>query len=174
MLPSPDAGSVRNRGAVAMSRLPTPPNYPAVARAAPGFAERLLARVTRIFDRLAPDTVLQRRNWSVVPSDALHLPHAAPVRARAAEIRPEQAGEALHLRVERQTLRRLPATGGLLFSIRVWLHPLNALPRDRRAAFGNAWRSASPAFRAYKGLPVLDRAVDAWLAGGDHASEPTK
>ena len=40
MVPSPDGKSVRNRGAFAMSRLPTPPNFPAVERAAPGFAER--------------------------------------------------------------------------------------------------------------------------------------
>jgi hypothetical protein len=130
----------------------------------PGFAERLLARVGRIFDRLTPDTVLVRRNWTVLASDALHLPHAPPVRGRAAEVTAETAGEALHIRVERQSLRRLPATGGLLFSIRVWLRPLGALDEMERGRFAEAWRGASPELRAYKSWPALDVPVEGWLA----------
>lgn len=131
----------------------------------PGFAERLLGRVTRIFDRLPADAVLMRRNWSVLASGELHLPQAAPVRALAADLRPEDGATALHVRVERQSLRRLPETGGLLFSIRIWLHPLAALEGERRGAFARAWREASPAFRAYKGLAALDDAVAALLGG---------
>jgi len=43
--------------------------------------------------------------------------------------------------MERQTLRRLPRTGGLLFTIRIWRHPLEDLCAhpERLAAFEAAW-----------------------------------
>jgi len=69
------------------------------------------------------------------------------------------------VRVERQTLRRLPATGGLVFTIRVWRHSLAALDADpeRRSAFARAWRGASADFRAYKRLAAYDGLVEAHL-----------
>jgi hypothetical protein len=131
----------------------------------PGFSERFLVRVVRIFDALRPDQVLERRNWTVMAGDELHAPDGAAVRARIAAIAPDAAAEALVVRVERQTLRRLPATGGLVFTIRVWRHPLAALDADpaRRAAFARAWRGASPDFRTYKRLAAYDGLVEAYL-----------
>lgn len=130
-----------------------------------GFAERFLTRVTRIFDGLRPDLILQRRNWSVVNSSELFTPDPAPIRARIAALDPEAAGAELFIRAERQTLRRLPRTGGALFTIRVWLHPLDALASDPRrlAAFAHAWRTASQDFRAYKKLGLYDDLVAAFL-----------
>lgn len=130
-----------------------------------GFGERFLTRVVRIFDGLRPDLVLERRNWTVVNSDQTFTPDSGPVRARIAGIAPDDAGRALHLRVERQTLRRLPRTGGALFTIRVWLAPLEALKTDPAAlaAFARAWRDAAPAFRAYKRLDLYDPLVEGFL-----------
>lgn len=132
----------------------------------PGFEDRLLARVGRIFEGLREDLILQRRNWTVVNCAELHTPDPQPVRARIGAIAPEDAGRELFVRVERQTLRRLPETGGALFTIRVWLHPLEALRDDpaRLAAFAQAWRAASPDFRAYKKLRLYDDLVEAFLA----------
>lgn len=130
----------------------------------PGFEGRFLARVARIFDGLREGLILQRRNWTVLNTDELHTPDPAPIRARIAAIT-DPAGE-LHVRVERQTLRRLPATGGALFTIRVWTHPLGLLADDpeRLAAFANAWRTASPEFRAYKHLHLYDALVGQFLS----------
>lgn len=139
-----------------------------------GFEDRFLRRVVRIFDGLRPDLILQRRNWTLVNSAEGFTPDAAPIRARIGEIAPEAAGEALHLRVERQSLRRLPRTGGALFTIRVWLTPLDALrgqPR-RLAAFAQAWRAASPEFRAYKQLHLYDALVEGFLrAAGESGAQ---
>jgi hypothetical protein len=131
----------------------------------PGFAERFQRRVERIFDGLRPGLILERRNWSVLNTDALHTPDPAPYRARIGEITTEDAGEAVFLRMERQTLRRLPQTGGVLFTIRVWRHPLAALDQDpaRRRAFAAAWRGASADFRAYKKLVLFDDLVEGFL-----------
>ena len=126
-----------------------------------GFQERLLTRVTRIFEGLRPDLVLERRNWSLVSSDQPHVPDPAPMRAAIPDIDPAGAAEALFTRVERQTLRRLPRTGGVVFTIRVWLDPLSQVLDDpgRRNRFAHAWRTAAPEFRAYKRLELYDHLV---------------
>jgi len=131
----------------------------------PGFGDRFLARVTRIFDALQPDHILERRNWTVMAGDDLFAPDGAAVRARLPEIALQDAGEALFVRVERQTLRRLPVTGGVLFTIRIWRHALAALDADpvRRAAFAGAWRAAGPDFRGYKRLAAYDHLVETYL-----------
>jgi hypothetical protein len=132
-----------------------------------GFADRFLVRAQRIFDGLRPELVLERRNWTVLNSDALHTPSSAAIRATIDEIDPAGAGRVLNLRVERQTLRRLPRTGGVLFTIRVWLAPLESLSDDpaRLAAFARAWRSATPALRAYKRFDLYDDLVEGFLRG---------
>lgn len=132
----------------------------------PGFGERFATRVVRIFDALRPDAILERRNWTVMAGDDLFAPDGDAIRARLAHVAAEQAGEALFVRVERQTIRKLPATGGIVFTIRVWRHALAALDAEPglRAAFARAWRSASPDFRRYKRLALYDPLVDAFLA----------
>ncbi|MGZ6038424.1 MAG: heme-dependent oxidative N-demethylase subunit alpha family protein, partial [Phenylobacterium sp.] len=131
-----------------------------------GFGDRFLVRVQRIFEGLRPGLVLERRNWTLLNSDALHTPSSAPIRARIGGIDPAQAGRALSLRVERQTLRRLPRTGGALFTIRVWLAPLGGLAGqpERLAAFTQAWRTATPELRAYKRFDLYDDLVESFLA----------
>ena len=126
-----------------------------------GFEERLLMRVTRIFDGLRDELVLERRNWSVVSSPALYAPDPAPMRAAITEIDPAQAADALFVRVERQTLRRLPQTCGVVFTIRVWIDPLSAIAADpaRLARFARAWKTAHSDFRTYKRLELYDRLV---------------
>ena len=117
--------------------------------------------------------MLERRNWTLLNSDALHTPSSAPIRARIGEIDAAEAGSVLHLRVERQTLRRLPRTGGALFTIRVWLAPLGDLAAEpaRLAAFARAWRDATPELRAYKRFDLYDDLVEAFLRDHPRPSE---
>ncbi len=131
-----------------------------------GFADRFLVRVQRIFEGLRPELVLERRNWTLLNSAELHTPSSAPIRARIGEIETAQAGAVLQLRVERQTLRRLPVTGGALFTIRVWLASLSDLADqpERLAAFARAWRGATPQLRAYKRFDLYDDLVEGFLA----------
>ena len=132
----------------------------------PGFAETLLVRVRRIFDNLPADAVVERRNWTVTPLGDLHAPDAAAARARAARQRPGVSGRGLFLRCERQTLRRLPDTGGVLFTIRIHLSPLQDLARHpgALAAFVQAWAAAPADYRRYKGLAAVAPGVEAFLA----------
>jgi hypothetical protein len=134
-----------------------------------GFAERFGVRVQRIFEGLRPGLVLERRNWTLLNSPELHTPSSAPIRARIGGIDRGRAGAILHLRVERQTLRRLPRTGGTLFTIRVWLAPLSDLAQKpaRLAAFARAWRGATPELRAYKRFDLYDDLVEGFLRDHD-------
>lgn len=133
----------------------------------PGFETALLPRVTRIFDNLQDEALVERRNWSVVSTPALHMPNPAPMRAAIPEIDPARAAESLFVRSERQTLRRLPETAAIAFTIRVWIVSLAEIAADpgRLAAFAHAWRTASADFRAYKRLDLYDDLIDAMLTG---------
>jgi dimethylamine monooxygenase subunit A len=132
-----------------------------------GFEDRLLARVTRVFDNLRDDLVLERRNWSVVSDASLFAPDPGPMRAAIGTIDPATAADVIHVRVERQTLRRLPRCGGVVFTIRVWTAPLSGIAAEpgRLARFAHAWRTAHPDFRAYKKLGLYDHLVDRVIDG---------
>lgn len=132
-----------------------------------GFQETLLARVTRIFDGLREGLLLERRNWSVVSTPQLHMPDPGPMRAAIPHIDPVRAAQVLHVRCERQTLRRLPQSGGVVFTIRVWVNPLSEIAADpaRLARFAEAWRTAHPDFRAYKHLELYDDLVAPLIHG---------
>lgn len=142
-------------------------NLSELHRPVTGFEERLLARVARIFDGLRGGLLLERRNWSVVSSPELHAPDPAPMRAAVPSIDPTRAAEVLHVRVERQTLRRLPQTGAVLFTIRVWVDALSAIAADpvRLGLFAQAWRTADPDFHAYKQLGLYNHLVAAVIDG---------
>jgi len=132
-----------------------------------GFEARLSARVERIFNNLRPDTLLERRNWSLVSSPDLYAPDPGPMRAAIPDIDPDSAANALFARVERQTLRKLPQTGAVVFTIRVWIDPLSAIAADpeRLGRFARAWRTAHPDFRAYKQLNLYDALVSRVIDG---------
>jgi len=80
--------------------------------------------VSRFFDRLSPDRIVSRRNWGFSAHPLLFAPDQSALRQPDA-FHPDH----LWLRSERQTLRRLPATGAILFTIRVQLAPSAALTR---------------------------------------------
>ncbi|MBD3624336.1 MAG: DUF3445 domain-containing protein [Rhodobacteraceae bacterium] len=108
----------------------------------PGYADTLAARVNRVFSALHPDRPLQRLNWSLASTPHLHCP------------RPQgrRTGEAPHyLRVERQTLRRLPRTGAIVFGVKTYLTPLSSLSPPARQALLDRIAGLSPNMADYKG-----------------------
>ena len=131
----------------------------------PGGDPGLAVRISRIFDGLRPGLVLERFNWTVQAGIERFTPGAAPLKTLATDTPDAAALDVLHLRVERQTLRKLPDTGALLFTIRIVIDPLRAaLPTLRHVeAFASAWQGADPAMHHYKGWPAYDRLVGAAL-----------
>jgi hypothetical protein len=131
----------------------------------PGFADRLLAPTERLFAGLAVDRPVERANWSLVDDPALHQP-VAKDRCPDPDLDPATAGERLHLRVERQTLRRLPATRAVVFTIHTFVTPLAEVAAVPAAAAALRARLAEmpAAMRAYKNLDGAAPAIDAYLA----------
>lgn len=94
-----------------------------------GYAPALAARVETLFDRLT-DRPVWRRNW-FVHADATLFQPAAPVDELV--IGPDECLRHLTLRSERQTLRQLPSTGWIVFTIHTQQWPLAAVARRRGA-----------------------------------------
>lgn len=135
----------------------------------PRYTDDLAEKVDRFLSRLRPDVLVARRNWSV-HTDAERFAPDPPVDPPPV---PEDAvADGLWLRSERQTLRRLPDTGAVLFTIRVQQAPFAAFGGHPAAAAEMAERlEAQPAeLTAMNGLtPHLDAAI-AWLRGAANRS----
>jgi hypothetical protein len=131
-----------------------------------GYAEQLAAGVDHFLDTLVPGPVFGRANWFVVPSDAwAYLPEDDPAE-RFAHVDAGNAGQTLFVRCERQTLRRLPRTGAVLFTIGVAV-AMDALGADvvRRVAQGLATQGAGEQGR--RAAPFYAQALAGYAAGLD-------
>lgn len=133
----------------------------------PGFADQMETRVARIFDHLRPETPVWRLNWSLHDDATLPLPDL-PEGPRFEKLDGEALLTRAFLRVERQTLRKLPKAGAIVFTIKTYIDPLTllldkggpALARDLHDALA----AMNEAQLAYKGLTRARARVLAALA----------
>ncbi len=98
----------------------------------PGFqaGTRNAGLINRIFDNLQPDLPAERFNWSIYPrGDLFWPPEISAAHGRA----PFDAASHI-VRVERQTLRRLPVSDDIVFTIRIYIDPIAALLRHADGA----------------------------------------
>jgi len=98
----------------------------------PGFGpgSRPAELIARMFDNLMPDRIVIRWNWSLYGDGALAHPNVPPSpRYGAGEM-----ADPVFLRSERQTMRRLPQSGDILFAIKVSVDPLESLERHPNGA----------------------------------------
>jgi hypothetical protein len=117
----------------------------AIHKPVPTYAETLGRPVDRFMGAIKPGRLAVRYNWSVHDDPTLFQPTGHGRGDFDPSITPENAGEALWLRVERQTFRLLPESGVVVFGIRTHVTPLAevvALP-------GEAGRLAA----AVRGVP---------------------
>jgi hypothetical protein len=123
----------------------------------PHYRDELAQRVDRFLDHLAPGKSVRRRNWMIHASPELHVPRPP---ALDGPVLPQD----LWLRSERQVLWALPATGGILFTIRTQQCPLRALATrpDVASSMASSLRSASASLHAYRRQDAfsLDGVID--------------
>jgi len=131
----------------------------------PFYAERLARPVDRFMTHLKDGAIAARLNWSVIDNGALFQPTGKWNLGPAPEITVANAGERLFLRVERQTLRRLPVTGAVLFGIRVHSWPLHRVVVSAAVAarLAAAVRALPEMMARYKSLPGIRAALLDWL-----------
>lgn len=124
----------------------------------PEYKEKLQTPMDRFFTKLTPEKGVCRNNYFIQTDDDVAWSHA---------IGPEDSDEIgwytaqsatdpekLMFRSERQSLRRLPRSGGILFTIRTYFLPVKQIVQEpyvpRRLLNGiKAW---NPTVQGYKGL----------------------
>ncbi len=111
----------------------------------PDYDADLARRVNRVFAALPVERPVWRANWSAAPTGALRLLPDPVLRRR------EAAQGPFWLRVERQTLRRLPQTRAVVFGIRVHARPFASLAPEIAAALKAALDRLTPAEAEYRG-----------------------
>jgi hypothetical protein len=99
-----------------------------IHRPVAAYDETVARRVQRLFDLLRPEAPLMRTNMLFYSDHDLFNPRAEFARHTPA------AGTARFIRVERQTLLRLPQTGAVVFSIHTYMVRPEALTPEQRAA----------------------------------------
>lgn len=124
-------------------------------RPVPGGDPELAAKVNLMFDRMPPANVFERFNWTVQAGDQRYMPDATAMREWAATLEPETALDELFLRVERQTIIKLPETNAVLFCIRICIDPLVQMPDDELQILLTSFFAAAPHVRAYKKWDVF-------------------
>jgi dimethylamine monooxygenase subunit A len=82
------------------------------------YEEDLNSPVNSVMMRLSSERPMWRMNWGISNHPALFQPDTPP-------ITPEMNAADMWFRVEWQTLRRLPITGGILFTIRTYVEKLS-------------------------------------------------
>ncbi|RFB78292.1 heme-dependent oxidative N-demethylase family protein [Methylovirgula sp. 4M-Z18] len=89
----------------------------------PDFAGQMEQRIARIFDNMQALQPVERFNWSLYDDPQLH--HPDPRRGPKAWAEPGGSfSRNGFLRVERQTLMKMPRSGDILFTIRVYHDPV--------------------------------------------------
>lgn len=138
----------------------------------PGFRDRLAGPVGRFFDHLTVERPVWRLNWSLIDDPALFQPAGHGRTAPNPAIDADNAGDKVWLRVECQTLRRLPQTGAVVFTIRIHRWPLKALAARPAAAadLKRAIETMPADMQRYKSMPALGGAVLGYLARIDPAT----
>ena len=134
--------------------------------AVPLYADRLSAPVDRFMGALRPGKAAERLNWSIVDDGALFQTGGKHRTGHDPSITADNAGKRLFLRVERQTMMRLPTNGAVLFAIHVHSYPLaKVLTVPGAAADLHAAVQALPeSLAVYKSLPPIRDALLARLA----------
>lgn len=142
----------------------------------PGYRKHLRTTMNVMFSKLLPEKPMWRNNWGLTKSASLDEPYSGSYQTRVANnIKTgvtEEEVKAMHLKVEYQTIRRLPRTGYLLFTVKVMKDPIVSLeevPSKAPQCLAASIRGMSPAMRSYKGI-TDDATCEAVLAYLDSIS----
>ncbi len=122
--------------------------------AVPGFQQRLSVPTNAVLEKLLPERPVWRINWTIHDSDTLHTPGP---KSFPEGLDANGVLESTWLRIERQTLRRLPETGAVVFTIRTYQQRMADVVRNplRRERLAIALKSMPEETAMYKGLQAI-------------------
>jgi len=127
----------------------------------PGYEEKIGSRVDEIFNKLPSDRILERLNWSIYDSPELFQPVGSKpeVTMKRKDIRD------LHLRVERQTIRKIPDQGSIVFTVRVHVDPLLSISKEQDLLddLNLAIANLPQEMKEYKAMDQIEKEVTDWI-----------
>ncbi|UYV14582.1 heme-dependent oxidative N-demethylase family protein [Porphyrobacter sp. ULC335] len=127
-----------------------------------GYEEQLATGVDRFMETLRPGPIYARCNWFIAATgERRWLPDRPPQEAFA-HVTPDNAGATLFVRSERQTLRRLPQTGAILFGIGIYVEPLGKLSPCNIAMLGKAVQTLVSGEGDRRGAPAYAESLIAF------------
>jgi hypothetical protein len=130
----------------------------------PDYAQAIGTATQNVFDKLTVERPLWRVNWTVMDSGELHQPTA--VRSPdAIEITSSNIEQELYFRRERQTLRKLPVSGDILFTIRTYSDTFAQVVEqfpDFRQHIGSTITKSTPQLIDYKGWAKILNELQSW------------
>ena len=132
----------------------------------PSYEKKIGKRVNNLFNKLPNDRIFQRFNWSIYEEATLFQPARSKSRVeRSKTITDKNAGDRLFIRVERQTIRRLPETQAIAFTIRVHVDPLSSIKEDLSLVrdLKKAVKNLSEGMKRYKSLGPIETPLVVWL-----------
>ena len=132
----------------------------------PSYEREIGNRVNNLFNKLPNDRIFQRFNWSIYEEATLFQPaKSKSFVERSKTITNKNAGDRLFIRVERQTIRRLPETKAIAFTIRVHVDPLSSIKDDLSLVrdLKKALKSLSEGMKRYKSLGPIETPLLGWL-----------
>lgn len=106
-------------------------NFFAIHGPLPSVSNSMIETANKFIERIPQGKTFQRNNWGFRISDQLDLSarHSADYRKQlqeiSSEMNDENAGEKIFIRVEHQTLSRLPQSGFVLFTIHTYQNKLS-------------------------------------------------
>ena len=123
----------------------------------PGLNAQLGRSIDAFLTKLTPGAAWLRHNWGLSRSSELNQHPSRHLSRLDASV----AMSEVWLRVERQALVALPASGGVLFAIRIEMHSLAEVKRDVTTAvrLARALRTMPAEVAAYKGLATARERV---------------
>ncbi|KAF7597523.1 hypothetical protein BBP40_000001, partial [Aspergillus hancockii] len=146
----------------------------------PGYTSKLEKGMTNFFRRLRPEDPVLRNNYFIQVDE--HLPWSSSIGPEDSETvswntaEKNRAIEHHFFRSERQSLRRLPRTGAVVFTIRTYFEPITEVVKEEYVPgrLASAIRSWGDDVARYKGrekygevlLEYLDRVHEEQVAQG--------
>lgn len=121
--------------------------------------DQLEQPINRALDRLSAERPFWRLGYGLIESNALYQAVDGTADRSTGTVEPE----GYFLRVERETLRRLPQSGGILFTIRTYINPIGDVPPEAAARLADALDALPEGVTDYKKLTEVGPAIVEWL-----------
>jgi len=132
----------------------------------PTYASKIGTRVNTFFKKLPNEKIFQRFNWSIYENPVLFQPAKSKTEIkRSNQITENNAGKRLFIRVERQTIRRLPVNKSIIFTIRVHVNPLDSIKQDFDLLLDlrDAVKNLTKPMKKYKSIDQINGPLVRWL-----------